>query len=124
MAVKLIHPLFFSFYSLELTGDIMTDEINESEINTIPYRIEVVSGLLRTIEEANEKGDIKTAVRGLNETIKALNSLDDRLVKVQRKHMIPVVNESNFQERLSDVKERFKNIIDYINDAGGPNKFL
>ncbi len=102
----------------------MTDEINESEINTIPYRIEVVSGLLRTIEEANEKGDIKTAVRGLNETIKALNSLDDRLVKVQRKHMIPVVNESNFQERLSDVKERFKNIIDYINDAGGPNKFL
>lgn len=102
----------------------MTDEVNESEINTIPGRIEIIAGLLRTIEDANVEGDVKTVVYGLKETIKSLDSLDDRLVKVQRKHKVPSVNESNFQERLNEVKERFKNTVDFINAAGGPDKFL
>jgi len=102
----------------------MTDKINESEINTISGRIEVIKGVLGVAESANDRGDLKTAIYALRVTIKSLNSLDDRLVKVQRKQEVPVINESNYQERLKETKERLKNVVDFIDDAGGPDKFL
>lgn len=102
----------------------MTDEINESEINTIPGRIKVIDLTLKLVNDAYTKGKTKDAISALRVAIEALDSLDDRLVKQTRKHRKIVVNASNFQERLNEVKERFKNMVDFINAAGGPDKFL
>lgn len=110
--------------SINGDGDKPMDKIDESKINTIPNRIELIKSVLGVAEAANDRGDLKTAIYALRETIRALDSLDDRLVKVQRKHKVAVINESNFHERLNEAKERFKNVIDFMDDAGAPDKFL
>lgn len=98
--------------------------INENEINTILGRIEIIDGTLKLVDEAYEKGKKKDAMYALRVAIEALDSLDDRLIKQIRKHKRIVVNSDNFQERLNEAKERFEKIKDYINSAGGPDKFL
>lgn len=98
--------------------------INENEINTIPGRIEDIDSTLKLVDEAYEKGKTKDAIYALRVAIESLDSLEDRLVKQIRKHKRPVVNSDNFQERLTETKERFKNVVDYIEAAGGPDKFL
>lgn len=102
----------------------MTYRINENEINTIPGRILVIEGLLRILEKSKDDGDMKNSISCLREAIRSLDSLDDRLVKQIRKHKRTVVNADNFQERLKETRERFENVKEYINAAGGPDKFL
>jgi intein-encoded DNA endonuclease-like protein len=89
------------------TSDKLKVKVAETEINTIEKRLGIIDSLLEIAENAQEAGDLKTAVLALRAATEAQDSLDSRLGKLKAPSNTNNINILNIQEEINGARESF-----------------
>jgi nitrate reductase alpha subunit len=88
-------------------NDKLKIKIVETEINTISKRLEIIDGLLKIAEQAQESGDLRAAILALRAATEAQDSLDNRLGKLKTPSNTNSINILNIQEGINGARESF-----------------
>jgi multidrug efflux pump subunit AcrA (membrane-fusion protein) len=92
-------------------NDKLKIKIVETEINTISKRLEIIDGLLKIAEQAQESGDLRAAILALRAATEAQDSLDNRLGKLKTSSNTNNINILNIQEEINGARESFISAI-------------
>jgi nitrate reductase alpha subunit len=92
-------------------NDKLKIKIVETEINTISKRLEIIDGLLKIAEQAQESGDLRAAILALRAATEAQDSLDNRLGKFKAPSNTNSINILNIQEGINGARESFISAI-------------
>jgi hypothetical protein len=105
-------------------NDKLKIKVIETEINTISKRLEIIDGLLKIAEQAQESGDLRAAILALRAATEAQDSLDNRLGKLKAPSNTNSINILNIQEGINGARESFISAIIAANtgekESGNP----
>jgi hypothetical protein len=105
-------------------NDKLKIKVIETEINTISKRLEIIDGLLKIAEQAQESGDLRAAILALRAATEAQDSLDNRLGKLKTPSNTNSINILNIQEGINGARESFISSIITANtsseESGNP----
>jgi hypothetical protein len=88
-------------------NDKLKIKIVETEISTISKRLEIIDGLLKIAEQAQESGDLRAAILALRAATDAQDSLDTRSGHLKTSSDTNSINILNIQEGINGARESF-----------------